>query len=632
VPEERTKRKLSAVLSADVKGYSRLMGQDETATVSRLKQYRELMNDLIHQYNGRVVDSPGDNLLAEFPSAVDATECAVAIQKELGNRNAALPDEQRMAFRIGINLGDVIEDGDRLYGDGINIAARIESLALPGGICISGTIFDQIKNKIQLGIEDLGKHRAKNIAEPLRVYRVKTDFETAGVVNTLKVNRRRWILKLAGLIIILALAGFLLWSYYTRHSDTAKIGNAAFEQSTFPLPDNPSIAVLPFENLSEEWNQEYIADGLTENITAALSKISEMSVISRNSTIVYKDKPAKIQQVSKELGVRYLLAGSIQKSGDSLRITAQLIDATTGHQLWAEHYDQKMENLFEMQDEITLKIINALEIELTSGEQSSIAQTTKNLAAWGYYIKGVSLFERFGRQHNQRAREYLEKAVEIDPGYASAWTQLAWTYVIDAWFGYSKSPAESIRKAETLSRKAAVLGGDRPDLYSLWSTIYLNQGDYDKAIESGLKAVAMGPNNALAHVLLAYVTLFAGKSNEAVVSAERAVRLTPYCPDWYLSILGQAYRQAGRFDKAYAAFKKALDRSKKNKTNPMAALLGLIDACEELGRSKEAKKYADAVKKISPDFSFKYFHKVYPYKNPDHLEPILSNLRKAGLK
>ena len=630
--EERTKRKLSAVLSADVKGYSRLMGQDETGTVSRLKQYRELMTDLIRHYNGRVVDSPGDNLLSEFSSAVDAIECAVAIQKELGNRNAALPDEQKMAFRIGINLGDVIADGDRLYGDGINIAARIESLALPGGICISGTIFDQIKNKLQLGIEDLGKHRAKNIAEPLRVYRVKTDAEASGVKYALKDNPRKWIFIIAVLAVMTVIAGFLFWSFYPRHSDTERIENTTLEQSAFSLPDKPSIAVLPFENLSEESNQEYIADGLTENITAALSKISEMFVISRNSTAVYKNKPAKIQQVSKDLGVRYILAGSIQKSGDSLRITTQLIDSTTGYQLWAERYDRRMEDLFEMQDEITLKIIGALEVELTSGEQSSIAQTTKNLAAWGYYIQGVSLFERFSRKHNQLAREYLEKAVEVDPNYAAAWTQLAWTHVIDAWFGYSKSPAESVRKAEALSKKAAALGGDRPDLYSLWSTIYLNQGDYDKAIESGLKAVANGPNNALAHVLLAYVTLFAGKSNEAVASGERAVRLTPYCPDWYLSILGQAYRQAGRFDKAYAAFKKALDRSKKNKTNPMAALLGLIDVCEELGRSKEAKKYAHAVKKISPDFSFKYFHKVYPYKNPDHLEPILFNLRKAGLK
>jgi adenylate cyclase len=631
VTKERTKRKLSAVLSADVKGYSRLMGRDETDTVNRLKEYRALMTDLIHQYGGRVVDSPGDNVLAEFSSAVDATECAVVIQQELGNRNSELPDEQKMAFRIGINLGDVIEDGDRLYGDGINIAARIESLAEAGGICISGTIFDQIKNKLQLGIENLGEHRTKNIAEPIRVYRVRIDAEAAGVINSLKRNRKKWILIIVGLAMITALAGFLFWSFYLSHSDTAKIGNTSLDQTAFPLPDKPSIAILPFENLSEESNQEYIADGLTENITAALSKISKMFVISRNSTVVYKNKPIKVQQVSKELGVRYVLAGSIQKSGDNLRITAQLIDSTTGYQLWAERYDRKLKDLFEMQDEITLKIIGALEVELTSGEQSSIEQTPKNLAAWGYYIKGVNLFERFSRKHNQLAREYLEKAVQIDPDYASAWTQLAWTHVIDAWFGFSKSPSESIQKAEALLTRAADLGGDRSDLYSLWSTIYLNQGEYEKAIDSGLKAVAIGPNNALAHVLLAYVMLFAGKFNEAVASAERAVRLTPYCPDWYLSILGQAYRQAGRFDKAYAAYKKALDRSRKNKTNPMAALLGLIDVCEELDREKEAKEYADFVMKISPDFSFKYFHRVYPYKNPVHLEPILSNLRKAGL-
>lgn len=629
--KERTKRKLSAVLSADVKGYSRLMGRDEAGTVSRLKEYRALMTDLIHHYGGRVVDSPGDNLLAEFASAVDATECAVAIQEELRKRNFALSDEQKMAFRIGINLGDVIEDGDRLYGDGINIAARIETLAEPGGICISGTIFDQIKNKIKLGFKNLGEQRAKNIAEPIRVYRVETESGAAENVNLLKRKRKKWIVRIAGLLMITALVGFLCWSSYLRHLNTTETETASLDRMSFPLPDKPSIAILPFDNLSEEPNQEYIADGLTENITAALSKISEMFVISRNSTSVYKNKPIKVKQVSKELGVRYVLAGSIQKSGDSLRITAQLIDATTGYQLWAERYDRKLKDLFEMQDEITLKIIGALEVELTSGEQASIEKTTENLAAWGHYIKGVSLFERFSRKDNQLAREYLEKAVNIDTDYALAWTQLAWTHVIDAWFGFSKSPSKSIQTAEALATRAADLGGDRPDLYSLWSTIYLNQGAYEKAIDTGLKAVAMGPNNSLSHVLLAYVMLFSGKFDESVSLAERAVRLTPYCPDWYLSILGQAYRQAGRFKEAFAAYKKALDRSRNNKTNPMASLLGLIDVSIELGREKDARKYAEAVMQISPDFSFKYFHQVYPYKNPAHLEPILSNLRKAGL-
>jgi len=629
--KERTKRKLSAVLSADVKGYSRLMGRDEAGTVSRLKEYRALMTELIQRYGGRVVDSPGDNLLAEFASAVDATECAVAIQEKLGKRNSELSDDQKMTFRIGINLGDVIEDGDRLYGDGINIASRIESLSEAGGICISGTIFDQIKNKLKLGFKNLGEQRAKNIAEPIRVYRVITDAGAAENFNLLKRKRKKWIVLIAFMLAITAIAGFLYWSFYPRQSIKTETEIESLDQMAFPLPDKPSIAVLPFDNLSEEPNQEYIADGLTENITASLSKISEMFVIARNSTSVYKDEPVMVQRVSKELGVRYVLAGSLQKSGDNLRITAQLIDATTGYQLWAERYDRKLKDLFEMQDEITLKIIGALEVKLTSGEQASIEQTTEDLAAWGYYIKGVGLFERFSRKDNQLAREYLEKAVRIDPNYALAWTQLAWTYVIDAWFGFSKSPAKSIQTAEALATKAANLGGDRPDLYSLWSTIYLNQRKYEKAIDTGLKAVSMGPNNALSHVLLAYVMLFSGKFDEAVSLAERAVRLTPYCPDWYLSILGQAYRQAGRFKEAFAAYKKALNRSEKNKTNPMASLLGLIDVSIAMGREKDAKKYADAVMHISPDFSFKYFQQVYPYKDPAHLEQILSNLRKAGL-
>ena len=627
---ERAKRKLSAVLSADVKGYSRLMGQDEAGTVNRLKEYRVLMAGLIQQYRGRVVDSPGDNILAEFASAVDATECAVKVQQELKNRSAEVPDESKMEFRIGINLGDVIEDGERIYGDGVNIAARIESLAETGGICVSGTIYDQVKNKINLGYENLGGHRVKNIAEPVRIYRVLTEPEVAGKVIGDKRKSRRWIALVAAIVLIAAFGGVLSWFYYSHQ--TTKYELASLDRMAFPLPDKPSIAVLPFDNLSEEPNQGYIADGLTENIIAALSNISEMFVIAGNSTFVYKDKPVKIQQVSEELGVRHILRGSVQKSRDNLRITAQLIDATTGHHLWAERYDRKLKDLFTLQDEITLKIISALSVKLTDGEQAAIRRTTENFMAWGYCVKGVSLFEHFSKEDNSQAREYLEKAVMIDPEYAFAWTMLAWVHVIDAWFGFSESPSESIKKAVELAKTAAVLGGTQSELYSLWSTINLNQGQYEKAIDAGQKAIAKGPNNALSHVLLAYVMLFAGKFDEAVLFAERSIRLTPYCPDWYLNILGQSYRQAGRFKEAFAAFKKALDRSKKNKSNPIASLLGLIDVSIQLGREEQARSYADEVMKISPYFSFKYFHQVYPYKNPAYLERILTNLRKAGLK
>jgi adenylate cyclase len=627
---ERAKRKLSAVLSADVKGYSRLMGQDETGTVNRLKEYRALMAGLIQPYRGRVVDSPGDNILAEFASAVDATECAVKVQQELKKRNAEVPDESKMEFRIGINLGDVIEDGERIYGDGVNIAARIESMAEPGGICVSGTIYDQVKNKLNLGYENLGEHRAKNIAEPVRIYSVLTEPEDAGKVTGEKRKSKRRITLAAVIVLMAVLAGTVVWFYYVRQPIRHEL--ASPDRMAFPLPDKPSIALLPFDNLSQEPNQEYIADGLTENIIAALSNISEMFVIAGNSTFFYKDKPVKIQQVSEELGVRYVLRGSVQKSGDNLRITAQLIDATTGYPLWVERYDRQLKDLFALQDEITLKIINALSVKLTEGEQAAIRRTTENFEAWGYCVKGVGLFEHFSKEDNSQAREYLEKAVMIDPEYAFAWTMLAWVHVIDAWFGFSKSPSESIQRAEELAKKAAALGGAQAELYSLWSTIHLNQREYEKAIDVGRKAVANGPNNALSHVLLAYVMLFAGNFDESVTFAERAIRLTPYCPDWYLSILGQSYRQAGRFKEALATFKKALDRSQKNKSNPMASLLGLIDVSIELGREEQARRYAAEVMKISPDFSFKYFHQVYPYKDPARLERILVNLHKAGLK
>jgi adenylate cyclase len=627
---ERAKRKLSAVLSADVKGYSRLMGQDEAGTVKRLKEYRALMTGLIQQYRGRVVDSPGDNILAEFASAVDATECAAKIQQELKNRNAEVPDEAKMEFRIGINLGDVIEDEARIYGDGVNIAARIESLAESGGICVSGTIYDQVRNKLNLGYENLGEHHVKNIVEPVRVYRVLTEPEVAGKVTGGKRKLRRWIALITAILLIAGLVGMLSWFYYLHQSTKNEL--PTLDRMAFPLPDKPSIAVLPFDNLSEEPNQEYIADGLTENIIAALSNISEMFVIAGNSTFVYKDRPVKIQQVSEELGVRHVLRGSVQKSGDNLRITAQLIDATTGHHLWAERYDRKMKDLFMLQDEITLKIISALSVKLTDGEQAAMRRATESFMAWGYCVKGVRLFEHFSKEDNSQAREYLEKAVMVDPEYAFAWTMLAWVHVIDAWFGFSESPSESIKKAVELAKTAAALGGTQSELYSLWSTIHLNQRQYEKAIDAGQKAIAKGPNNASSHVLLAYVMLFAGKFHEAVLLAERSIRLTPYCPDWYLSILGQSYRQAERFKEALSVFKKALDRSQKNKSNPMASLLGLIDVSMELGQEEQSRRYATEVMKISPDFSFKYFHQVYPYKDPAHLERIVANLRKAGLK
>ena len=347
--EERAKRKLSAVLSADVKGYSRLMGRDEAGTVDRLKEYRTLMTEVIQQYRGRVVDSPGDNILAEFASVVDATESAVKIQQELKNRNAELPIDSRMEFRIGINLGDVIEDGDRIYGDGVNIAARMESLAEAGAICISGTSYDQIKNKLNLGYKNLGENRVKNIAEPVRVYRVLMDPGSAGTVIDARRKHKKWM-ALAVVILIIAIGGLLNWYFFLHKS--AQRQPALLEKMALPLSDKPSIAVLPFDNLSGNPEQEYFSDGLTEEIITALSKTPEVFVIARHSAFIYKGKSVKVQKVGRELGVRYVLEGSVRKAGDKVRITAQLIDATTGKHLWAERYDRNLRDIFAIQDEI----------------------------------------------------------------------------------------------------------------------------------------------------------------------------------------------------------------------------------------------------------------------------------------
>jgi adenylate cyclase len=340
--EERARRKLSAILSADAVGYSRLMQKDEESTIHTLADSKELMAGLIQRYHGRVVDAPGDNLLAEFGSVVDAVECAVSIQQELKEKNKDLPENRRMDFRIGVNLGDVVEEAERIYGDGVNIASRLEGLAEPGGICVSGSVYDQIENKLAMGCENLGEHRVKNITKPVRVYRVGVE----------RGEQR-----------------------FPEYREMGVPGES------FTLPEKPSIAVLPFDNLSRDPEQEYLADGMTENIIAVLSTVPAMFVIARNSTFTYKGKPVKVQRVAEDLGVQYVLEGSVQMSAARVRVTAQLIDAIRGHHLWADRYDRDFQDVFALQDEITLKILTALQVKLTHGQEAYMHETTGNLEA-----------------------------------------------------------------------------------------------------------------------------------------------------------------------------------------------------------------------------------------------------------
>src|SRR5210317_1793212 len=422
--EEGFKRKLTAILSADVEGYSRLMGDDEEATVQTITAYREIITTLIKQHNGNVIDSPGDNLMAEFVSVVDAVQCAVSVQKEIKARNEELSENRRMQFRIGINLGDVIQEEGRIYGDGVNIAARLEGLAEPGGICISKTAFDHIESKLPYGYEFLGDQSVKNIAKPVQAYRVLLEPEAAGKVIGEKRFLGRFSRKtaMAVIIVLLIVAGGLIgWNIYLQQSK--KVKPASMDKMAYPLPDKPSIAVLPFENFSGDPKQEYFSDGFTEHIITSLSKVPYIFVIARNSTFAYKGKAVKINQIAEELGVRYVLEGSIQRSNDSLRITVQLIDAISGYHLWAENYDRKLKDIFALQDEIAMKIMTELQVTLSGQDWARLSPIkTNNLNAYETFLKGVSHFNRRTEADSLKARKLAKEAIALDPEYGIAYT------------------------------------------------------------------------------------------------------------------------------------------------------------------------------------------------------------------
>ena len=485
--EEKFRRKLTAILSADVAGYSRLMAEDESATVKTLETYKEVMSTLIVQHRGRVIDSPGDNLLAEFTSVVDAVQCAVAVQKEFQARNAELPGNRRMEFRIGVNLGDVIEEGERIYGDGVNIAARLEALADPGGICVSKTAFDHIESKLPLGYEYLGEKPVKNIPKPVGAYRVLmeprvTVAEEIEKKKALPTLRRKTVLFGSVAIIVVAIA-LAIWNFYFR---TPPIEPASKEKMAFPLPDKPSVAVLPFANIGGDPKEEYFSDGLTDEIITALSKVPHLFVIARNSTFRYKDKPVKVQKVAEELGVRYVLEGSVRKAEERVRITVQLIDALKGHHVWAERYDRLVKDIFVVQDEITMEILKALQVKLTTGDKASlVGKGTNNLEAYQKCLKAVEEFQRFSKEGNILARQLSKEAIALDPDYPSPYRVLGWTHFTDATYGWSNSRRESFKKAVELAHKTLELDDTQAAAHSLLGMIYLFQRQYERAIAEG---------------------------------------------------------------------------------------------------------------------------------------------------
>ena len=678
---QEVKRKLAAILSADVKGYSRLMGEDEEGTIRTLNAYKEVITGFIQKHQGRVVGTAGDSMLAEFASVVDAVRCAVGIQEELKDRNKELSEDRRMEFRIGVNLGDVVEDGDTIYGDGVNIAARLESLAEAGGICVSGTAYDQVENKLSLGYKYLGEQAVKNIAKPVRVYRVLMEPEAAGkVIGEKKAKPRQWQMATMGLVIglIVVVAAVAIWKLYTPSAPqpeitpkekivapqpekvptvvppsaevtskekvmppspekpsrvvtvTPPVEKADPKKMAFPLPDKPSIAVLPFANMTGDAGQEFLVDGLTENLITALARVPQLFVIARNSTFVYKGKGVKVQQVAEELGIQYVLEGSFQRSGDKVRITAQFIDALKGRHLWAAQYDREMKDLFQLTDEVTRKVLNAVYIKLTGREEAQLRRRKdpKNTEALLRTFEVIAAMRGLNPKDNTQAKRLAEELTAMDPDYSTGFTLLARAHYMDVALGVSTSPKESLAKALELAQKAVAMDEFSPTNYDTLGYVLSMMGEHERALAEFEKASTLCPSCSDPYMYIGYIQYCMDETDKAIASLQTALRLNPYPPTYYYAHLGNAYRHVGRYEEAIPAYKKAIQIS----PNFQMAYVGLVTSYSLLGREEEARSAAQEVLRVNPKFAVEVWAKAMPYKNREKLARFVDALRKAGLK
>jgi adenylate cyclase len=608
-------RKLVAILSADVEGYSRLMGDDEAATVRTIIAYREVLASAVQRRGGRVVDAPGDNLLAEFPSVVDAVQSAIDAQRELASRNAALAPARRMQFRIGINLGDVIVEGDRLYGDGVNIAARLESLAEGGGVCLSGTAYDQVEGKLAAGYDFLGEHAVKNIARPVRVYRLRPD----GVSTPARprASRPRMAAGTAVvLLLIFAAGGWAGWRWWQGATASA-----------LPLPDRPSVAVLPFANLSADASQDYFSDGVTENLITGLSKISGLFVIARNSVFTYKGRPVKVRDVGRELGVRYVLEGGVQRAGSRVRITAQLVDATTGYHIWAERYDRELRDIFSLQDEVTQQIVRALAVTLSEAERGRIGRApTGDLEAYDLVLRGEQERHRTTRESNAAARRLYVKALDLDPEYALAHLGLSWTHLQSWQFLWSNDP-ETLERARQLVERALALDDSLAKGYSLLGQIHLWKKEHDRAIKHAERAIALAPNDADGYETLAEVLGWAGRPEDSIRLIKQAMRLNPHYPFFYLWTLGHANYLLERREEALDTLEKLVQQN----GNFLAAHAYRAVLYGELGRDKQARAAWRKAAELSPGATVSSLRQHLPYRRQADLDRFLAGAQKVGL-
>jgi adenylate cyclase len=580
-------RRLAAILAADVVGYSRLMSEDEAGTLERLKALRKnLVQPSIAKRKGRIVKLMGDGLLAEFSSVVEAVQCAVDIQVQMSRRENGTPDERRIKLRIGINLGDVIVEGSDIYGDGVNVAARLEGLAEPGGICISGASFDAVEGKLDLTFVDMGLQKVKNISKPVHAYFVRLA------------------------------------------ESTADISSGSSIKDLPPLPDRPSIAVLPFRNMSGDVEQEYFADGMVEEIITALSRIRWLFVIARNSSFTYKGRAVDVKQVGRELGVRYVLEGSVRKTSNRVRISGQLIDTSTGAHLWGERYDRDLADTFALQDEITDSVVGALEPELQRVEQERAARKSpESMGAWDYFMRGMWRFYQFSSDDQVQAERLMRQAIKLDPKHALGHIGLARVLVAKILWGWSDNLEADRQAAHSAGRRAVELDEKEPyGHYTLaWASLLM--GQQEVALNEAQKAIDLVPNFALAYFVLGAIRIFLGQFDQASDPIHRAMRLSPHEPlKFYIyNFLALARYHQGHFEEAARIARMGIA------VRPFHMLYRTLAASYgQLGLTKEAHAALADLQRLLPKDAARQWEISNPYVDPAHRARLIEGLRKAG--